>query len=97
MNILSYMVFSLLLASCSPSNKGRTLYSANCMRCHGANAEGTYGPNIQNKDYDTLVRQVKNGSVKMPKFDSLSEQDIREIHTFIKSIKNFKNENERNI
>ncbi len=67
-------------------SKGRELYSANCLACHGENGEGKTGPRLMGraipKGHFSFV--VINGLRTMPSYgDALKKQDIADIRSYL--------------
>jgi mono/diheme cytochrome c family protein len=71
---------------------GRAVYSANCAACHGANAEGGFGPTLHGeknrKDIAAAIAWIKNPKLPMPKLypDPLSEKDVDDVAAYIESL-----------
>ena len=70
----------------SPEELGKTLFEDNCMGCHGADATGMSGPNIQDKSDETFVAVVQNGKGYMPSFPDLTDTDIGNIIAYVRSL-----------
>ena len=70
---------------------GKTVYTANCVSCHGANGVGGYAPPMKNTDQtDTEIRKIVISGVsgKMPAFkNKLSEGDMKALFAYIRSLK----------
>jgi cytochrome c551 len=67
---------------------GEALYKANCIACHGANLEGTLGPNLQKigakSSKDQMVAKIQNGTGSMPAFKGrLKDTDIESISEWL--------------
>jgi mono/diheme cytochrome c family protein len=70
---------------------GKQLYSQNCASCHGAGAEGAFGPDLRGldpMDADAMSK-VKNGvKGKMPAFGTkLSDPDTQGLVAYLHSLK----------
>jgi len=71
---------------------GRAVYSANCAACHGAKAEGGFGPVLRGeksrKDTAAAIAWIKNPKLPMPKLypDPLSEKDVEDVAAYIESL-----------
>ncbi len=72
------------------AENGKKIFaSAGCGGCHtlkAAGATGTTGPNLDDlkPSFDDAAEQVENGGGGMPAFrDQLSEQEIRDVATFV--------------
>jgi cytochrome c oxidase cbb3-type subunit III len=71
---------------------GKELFVSNCSRCHGLDATGGEGPNIQGAPAklgdEGVARAVKNGvaGTGMPAFTGLSDRDIASILAYIRSL-----------
>lgn len=75
---------------------GKATYSANCAPCHGANGEGTIGPNLTDNYWihggkpDQIYHTIFNGVAEkgMPAWGAiLGEQKARQLTAFIVSLK----------
>jgi len=78
------------------TDPGRTLFLANCARCHGDDAKGKKGPDLTAakrqakwKDSDEpLVKRITNGAFGMPKFGkTLKPEEIQTIANYVRSLK----------
>jgi cytochrome c oxidase cbb3-type subunit 3 len=78
-------------------NEGKDLYVANCAACHGRNGEGTVGPNLTDPYWlhggslKDIYRSIRYGWVEkgMKAWkDDLSQMQILQIASFIKTIQN---------
>ena len=72
------------------AEEGKSIFAANgCGSCHtlaDAGSSGTVGPNLDEAkpDLQLAVDRVTNGSGAMPPFkDTLSEQQIRDVATYV--------------
>jgi mono/diheme cytochrome c family protein len=72
------------------------LYQNNCAKCHGANGEGSKGPNLTSekkqakwKDSDEkLIKKITNGDWGMPAFGKkLKPEEIKAIATYVRTFK----------
>lgn len=68
--------------------RGKALFAQNCASCHGAGAEGGFGPDLRGLD-PKKVSTIKNGVPgKMPAFGGkLAEGDIQSIVQYARSLK----------
>lgn len=70
---------------------GRHLFLASCAGCHGANAEGSMGPNLHKSAHRLdamLAAVIRNGKGAMPPFKAkLGDADIKAIISYIHSLK----------
>ncbi|UFP95307.1 cytochrome c [Gloeobacter morelensis MG652769] len=69
---------------------GQDLFEANCSACHGTEAKGWVGPNLEEvkerKSDLQLIRQVTRGETPpMPKFE-LNEKQMADLLSYLKSI-----------
>lgn len=73
---------------------GRSVFSDNCAKCHGASGEGVNGPALQNgaakqkfPDVDDEITWVKNGGSLMPGFGgSLSPKEIAAVVAYTREV-----------
>jgi cytochrome c-type biogenesis protein CcmH len=66
---------------------GATAFSAKCATCHGADGgSGTSGPAIKGEDLNEIIEVMLAGKGTMPKFDTLSDQEISNIAAFAESL-----------
>jgi mono/diheme cytochrome c family protein len=71
---------------------GRQVYSVNCSACHGAGAQGGYGPSLRGeksrKDDAAAIAWIKNPKPPMPKLypDPLGEKDVKDVAAYIESL-----------
>lgn len=73
---------------------GRIAFMTYCATCHGANlvATGSSGPDLREAsgalDFETMWTIMREGtliSAGMPRFDSLTREDARRIHAYIRA------------
>lgn len=84
-----------LLTACNPSSadasRGAQLFSSlPCSGCHGAQAQGQFGPALAGTDL-TLAqvrRQVRSPRDRMPAFDeaTVSDGDLRDIYAWLSTL-----------
>ncbi len=69
---------------------GKAVYAAQCASCHGANAEGGFGPALAGapivENADQFASIVKNGLGAMPPFAQLSDQEIADLRAYLGSL-----------
>ncbi len=70
---------------------GKDLFAAQCASCHGANAEGGFGPALAGapivENADQFASIVKNGTGGgMPPFAQLSDQEIADLLAYLGSL-----------
>lgn len=69
---------------------GKAVYAAQCASCHGANAEGGFGPVLAGapivENADQFASIVKNGLGAMPPFAQLSDQEIADLRAYLGSL-----------
>ncbi len=82
----------LLLPFLGMTQEGKTLYNQYCASCHHNQRIGNIGPPLIPsflKKYkgNTLIEKIKNGfpQTQMPNFEHLSEEQLKQIVTYIKS------------
>ncbi len=66
----------------SQSSLGETLYKEFCSACHGEDASGVIGPNIQGKTAEDITNAISTVSL-MKGLTSISENDKKEIAEFL--------------
>jgi mono/diheme cytochrome c family protein len=64
------------------ASSGATLFANNCMVCHGADAMGLIGPNIQGADNSLITDHVLNAHEGHTTFE-MSDQDIADLEAFL--------------
>ncbi len=64
---------------------GAELYAENCASCHGDDATGDFGPNIQGKDADDIEDEIENNSF-MGFLDFLTSEDLDAIAAYLDSL-----------
>lgn len=72
--------------------EGKALFAENCAACHGANLEGSVGPELtglEGRDEAELYQDVHNGipAGGMPSFAALGRERIWKIVTYVKHFK----------
>ncbi|MDQ6825969.1 MAG: c-type cytochrome [Candidatus Eremiobacteraeota bacterium] len=74
-------------------DRGRAVYAANCVSCHGANgAGGGVGPALKNeklkKKMPAVISWIKNPQPPMPKLypSPLSEKDVSDVAAYVESL-----------
>jgi cytochrome c oxidase cbb3-type subunit III len=86
----------------SQITKGRSVYTANCARCHGGDGMGkttmgemTEAPNLSDAEWQSrrsasrMIASVTNGRGDMPAFKKkLSKQDIAAAVAYVRTLKN---------
>jgi len=75
---------------------GRVVYQDNCAACHGADARGNPDMKVTMPKLDiraaaagspdTLKQVIHNGKGAMPAFTTLSEEQVRQVLAFLKSL-----------
>ena len=71
---------------------GRQVYSENCAACHGASAQGGFGPSLRGeknrKDTAAAIAWIKNPAPPMPKLypSVLSEKDVEDVAAYVESL-----------
>lgn len=84
-----------LLTACNPSSadasRGAQLFSSlPCSGCHGAQAQGQFGPALAGTDLtlEQVRRQVRSPRDKMPAFDeaTVSDGDLRDIYAWLSTL-----------
>ena len=70
--------------------RGNAIYQINCAGCHGTDADGNVGPNLQHvshhKSKVSLIHQVISGNTPpMPKFQP-STQDMADLLSYLETL-----------
>lgn len=87
-----------LLVDAASINEGKTIFTANnCSACHGANLEGTIGPNLTDENWingggiKEVFALISDGSSKNPVMapwkDVIKPSDIQKLSSYIISLK----------
>lgn len=92
--ILAIALF-LSLTAMSPSpeeDKGRSLYEAQCARCHGPDGtKGKWGAKdlrVSRISDALILRQIRNGGGIMPSFgEKLTGAEINEVVRYVKTLR----------
>jgi mono/diheme cytochrome c family protein len=93
---------SKIVTAISPVENGKSVFVANCARCHKAEADDVEPPDQRNwgmqpailggihDTYDIIdFKSILNaGPCYMPSFDDLSEQDKEDIYAYLKTLEN---------
>ena len=74
--------------------RGKMLYNASCVRCHGIEGTGGEGPTLTSPDLErapddeALERVIRSGipGTDMPGTRHLNEADVRQIATYVRSL-----------
>lgn len=89
------------LAASGDVTKGKLVYTANCLTCHGERGKGDglmaevlpqplpdlTSPTIQAKSDQELLTVIRNGRGAMPMWEGrLGEQDIQNVLAYIRSL-----------
>lgn len=79
-------------ASADPYALGISVYSGNCLSCHGDQGiNGHNGPNLQQskfaENYDNVYNQIISGGTTMPAFKStLSQEEIKAVARYVNEV-----------
>jgi mono/diheme cytochrome c family protein len=71
---------------------GRAVYTASCAACHGADAQGGFGPSLRGektrKDTAAAIAWIENPQPPMPKLypSVLSEKDVDDVAAYVESL-----------
>jgi mono/diheme cytochrome c family protein len=71
---------------------GRAVYTASCAACHGATAQGGFGPSLRGektrKDTAAAIAWIENPQPPMPKLypSALSEKDVDDVAAYVESL-----------
>ncbi len=101
-NVILTLISLLFISSCGGSEaridailkldakdeNGKSIYEANCSRCHGSDGSGTsLGPGIKSEnDEEEIIEVTIEGEGSMPAFDHLSDQEIADLTKYSKSL-----------
>lgn len=93
------LVMCVLLVACASEKeqpagdveRGARLFSSlPCSGCHGAMAQGQFGPALAGTDfsYEEVQRQVRSPRNQMPAFspERVSDQDLRDIYAWLRTL-----------
>ncbi len=83
---LPWMVNAEQLAQSGDAEMGQQLFQQNCMRCHGSNATGGWGPNIQGRDAAAIKGAL--GRVNAMSGISVSDDAIDDIAAYLGTLGN---------
>lgn len=83
-----------LVGDASAIAKGKDIFAANCMPCHGATAKGGIGPNLTDQAWlygsgkiEDITATVTDGTDKgMPTFASLGAKKVGQVSAFVLSL-----------
>jgi len=64
---------------------GKIVFDTNCASCHGANAEGGYGPNIRGIGASIVTYTVRNPSARMGQIP-LTDQQLADVAAYVSSL-----------
>lgn len=82
---------SVTTTATSGAAEGKALFTANCVRCHGADLAGGVGPKISGRseaDRSGIQTKIKSGGTIMPGFGGkLTDDQIVAIATYVISVK----------
>lgn len=97
---MKFLILLLLISCGKPtSNKGKTLYRAECISCHNANPgqPGVLGPDLIGSSFDLIKSKTQNGEYPpgykpkrktsmMPKIP-LQDDEIKAIQEYIETFR----------
>ena len=92
------VVVFIFPSSVNAQNASETLFKSKCAACHGADGTGSaIGKKMGAHDFQTAEVQkmsdaelsgiITNGKNKMPKYGSLSPEDIKGLVAYIRTLK----------
>jgi mono/diheme cytochrome c family protein len=89
--ILLVAVSITMAAPSADAEAGKALFTSKfCIRCHGENAVGGFGPSIAatTRTVDQVVNKVRNSTGRMPRFNAnqVSDAEISDIVDFLKTL-----------
>jgi LPXTG-motif cell wall-anchored protein len=89
--VLLVAVSAAMAAPSADPEAGRTLYTSKfCIRCHGENGVGGFGPPLAatTRTVDQVVNKVRNSTGRMPRFNAnqVSDTEISDIVDFLKTL-----------
>jgi ubiquinol-cytochrome c reductase cytochrome c subunit len=64
---------------------GKFVFGENCATCHGANAEGGFGPNIRGVKASIVIYTVRNPSAQMGKIP-ITDQQLADVAAYVSSL-----------
>jgi len=71
-----------------------TLFQSNCAACHGADATGGVGPNIQGKNAEDVIEAINKVPMMISLKGSITKADADSIGNYLASLANVKDEQE---
>lgn len=85
---------SALIGNAQAIAEGKSIFAANCMPCHGADAGGGIGPNLTDSEWlygsgsiEDIIATVTDGTAKgMPTFASLGAGKTGKVSAFVLSL-----------
>ena len=90
-NLIDMLTVTTLVddSGLSPENKGRLLYQANCVACHGVDLQGAPPviPSLQNitaKTDQDLLTSIRLGKGTMPPYKNLPADDIQALLAYLR-------------
>ncbi len=66
---------------------GKALFQENCAACHGANATGVIGPNIQGRDGKDVIKALGSVAMMASLKGVITKADAEEIGKYLTSLK----------
>ncbi len=90
--IFSFVAIAAVLgfagfASQANAADGKALFQTNCAACHGANATGGVGPNIQGKDAEDVTEAINKVPMMAGLKGTITKADAKAIGDYLKSLK----------
>jgi quinoprotein glucose dehydrogenase len=73
--------------SASALERSQSLYTANCVQCHGVDGAGSLGPTLVNIgariDFDNFRNVMQTGRGQMPPFAHIDDESLRNLYIFL--------------
>jgi len=90
--IFSFVAIAAVLgfagfASQANAADGKTLFQSNCAACHGADATGGVGPNIQGKNAEDIEKALNSVPMMAGLKGTITKADAKAIGNYLKSLK----------
>ncbi|ADC65490.1 cytochrome c class I [Ferroglobus placidus DSM 10642] len=91
---MRWLLIFLLFAFPVAAEDGKSIYEKKCQMCHGEKGDGQKDKGVdfsdpefwKDKSYEEVYDAIKNGKGKMPAFPELSDEEIKSVIEYIRSL-----------